>query len=68
MEEVFETTERAALPKRVVNSDFAYDELLGRRFRQPLSPPLRTSDFWHTHVSMRTFASQQMKIKNAACT
>jgi hypothetical protein len=45
MEEVFATTERAALPKRVVNSDFAYDELLGRRFRQPLSPPLRTSDF-----------------------
>ena len=29
MEEVFATTERAALPKRVVDPDFAYDELLG---------------------------------------
>jgi len=26
------------------------------------------SIFCHTHVSMRKFASQQMKIKNAACT
>ena len=68
MEEVFATTERAALPKRVVDPDFAYDELLGQRFRRPLSPPLRASDFLAHPCEYEEVRIAAVKIKNAGFT
>ena len=62
MEEVFATTERAAPPKRVVNSDFACDELLGKDFGVLYHRHCRHPIFWHTHVSIRKFASGGLRI------